>query len=39
VSSTDKIKTHKKLASALLEKDEPRRLKSFRPTDLTTRFR
>jgi len=34
-----KITTHtNELASALLEKEEPRRLKRFRPTDLTTIF-
>ena len=34
-----KISTHpNKLASTLLEEEEPRRLKRFKPTDLTTRF-
>jgi hypothetical protein len=34
-----KITTHaKELASTLLEEEEPRRLKRFKPTDLTTRF-
>jgi hypothetical protein len=36
---TDKITTHpNELASTLLEEEEPRRLKRFKPTDLTTRF-
>jgi hypothetical protein len=35
----DKITTHpNELASTLLEEEEPRRLKRFKPTDLTTRF-
>jgi hypothetical protein len=34
-----KITTHpNELASKLLEEEEPRRLKRFKPTDLTTRF-
>jgi hypothetical protein len=34
-----KITTHpNELASTLLEEEEPRRLKRFKPTDLTTRF-
>jgi hypothetical protein len=36
---TDKITTHpNELASTMLEEEGPRRLKSFKPTDLTTRF-
>jgi hypothetical protein len=36
---TDKITTHSnELASTLLEEEEPRRLKRFKLTDLTTRF-
>jgi hypothetical protein len=39
VKYRDKIITHSnELASTLLEKEEPRRLKRFKPTDLTTRF-
>jgi hypothetical protein len=39
VKYRDKITTHpNELASALLEVKEPRRLKRFKPTDLTTRF-
>jgi hypothetical protein len=39
VKSTDKITTHpNELASMLLEEEEPRTLKRFKPTDLTTRF-
>jgi hypothetical protein len=39
VKYRDKIKTHpNELASTLLEEEEPRRLKLFKPTDLTTRF-
>jgi len=35
----DKITTYpNELASTLLEKEETRRLKRFKPTDLTTRF-
>ena len=35
----DKITTHpNELASTLLEEEEPRRLKRFKLTDLTTRF-
>jgi hypothetical protein len=35
----DKITTHpNELASTVLEKEEPRRLKRFKPTDLTARF-
>jgi hypothetical protein len=35
----DEITTHpNKLASTLLEEEEPRRLKRFKPSDLTTRF-
>jgi hypothetical protein len=35
----DKITTHpNKLASTLLEKEEPRRLKKFKPADLTNTF-
>jgi hypothetical protein len=35
----DKITTHpNELASTLLEEEEPRRLKRFKPTDLTIRF-
>jgi hypothetical protein len=38
VKHRDKITTHpNELASTLLE-EEPRRLKRFKPTDLTTRF-
>jgi hypothetical protein len=38
VKYRDKITTHpNELVSTLLE-EEPRRLKRFRPTDLTTRF-
>jgi hypothetical protein len=39
VKYRDKITTHpNELASTLLEEEEPRRLKRFKPTDLTTRF-
>jgi hypothetical protein len=39
VKYTDKITTHpNELASTLLEEEEPRRLKRFKPTDLTARF-
>jgi hypothetical protein len=39
VKSKDKITTHpNELASTLLEEEEPRRLKRFKSTDLTTRF-
>jgi len=40
VKSRDKITTHpNELASTLLEEEEvPRRLKRFKPTNLTTRF-
>jgi hypothetical protein len=39
VKYRDKIPTHpNELASAILEEEEPRRLKIFKPTDLTTRF-
>jgi hypothetical protein len=39
VKCRDKITTHpNELASTLLEEEEPRRLKRFKPTDLTTRF-
>jgi hypothetical protein len=39
VKDRDKITTHpNELASTLLEEEEPRRLKRFKPTDLTTRF-
>jgi hypothetical protein len=39
VKYTDKITTHpNELASTLLEEEGPRRLKRFKPTDLTTRF-
>jgi hypothetical protein len=39
VKYTDKITSHpNELASTLLEEEEPRRLKRFKPTDLTTRF-
>jgi hypothetical protein len=39
VKYRDKITTHiNKLTSPLLEEDEPRRLRRFKPTDLTTRF-
>ena len=39
VKYRDKITTHpNKLASTLLEEEEPRRLKIFKPTDLTTRL-
>jgi hypothetical protein len=35
----DKITTHpNELASTLLKEEEPRRLKRFKPTDLTSRF-
>jgi hypothetical protein len=39
VKYRDKIKTHpNELAFTLLEEEEPRRLRRFKPTDLTTRF-
>jgi hypothetical protein len=39
VKFRDKITTHSnKLASTLLEEEEPRSMKRFKPTDLTTRF-
>jgi len=39
VKSRDKITTHpNELASTLLEEEVPRRLKRFKPTNLTTRF-
>ena len=39
VKYRDKTTTHpNELASTLLEEEEPRRLKRFKPTDLTTRF-
>jgi len=39
VKYRDKITTHpNKLAFTLLEEEEPRRLKRFKPTYLTTRF-
>ena len=39
VKYKDKITTHtNELASTLLEEEVPRRLKRFKPTDLTTRF-
>jgi hypothetical protein len=39
VKYRDKTTTHSnELASTLLEEVEPRRLKRFKPTDLTTRF-
>ena len=39
VKYTDKITTQQnELPSTLLEEEEPRRLKRFKPTDLTTRF-
>jgi hypothetical protein len=39
VKCRDKITTHpNELASTLLEEEEPRRLKRFKPTDSTTRF-
>jgi hypothetical protein len=39
VKYRDKITTYpNELASTLLEEEEPRRLKRFKPTDLTTRF-
>jgi hypothetical protein len=39
VKYRDKITTHpNELASTLLEEEEPRRLKRFKPTDSTTRF-
>jgi hypothetical protein len=35
----NKVTTHSnELISTLLEDEEPRRLKKFKPTDLTTRF-
>jgi hypothetical protein len=37
VKYTDKRSTNE-LASTLLEEEQPRRLKSFKRTDLTTRF-
>jgi hypothetical protein len=39
VKYRSKITTHpNELASTLLEEEEPRRLKRFKPTDLTTIF-
>jgi hypothetical protein len=39
VKYRDKITTHSNgLAFTLLEEEEPRRMKTFKPTDLTTRF-
>jgi len=39
VKYRDKITTHpNELASTLLEEEETRRLKRFKPTDLTTRY-
>jgi len=39
VKYIDKILTHpNELTSTLLEEEYPRRLKRFKPTDLTTRF-
>jgi hypothetical protein len=39
VKYKDKITTYpNELASILLEEEKPRRLKRFKPTDLTTRF-
>jgi hypothetical protein len=39
VKHTEKITTHQnELPSTLLEEKGPRRLKRFKPTDLTTRF-
>jgi hypothetical protein len=39
VKHRDQITTHpNELASTLLENEEPRRLKRFKPTDLTTRY-
>jgi hypothetical protein len=39
VKYRDKITTHpNELTSTLLEEEEPRRLKRFKPTNLTTRF-
>jgi hypothetical protein len=39
VKYRDKITKHpNELASTLIEGEEPRRLKGFKPTDLTTRF-
>ena len=39
VKYRDKITTHpNELASTLLEEEEPKRLKRFKSTDLTTRF-
>jgi sRNA-binding carbon storage regulator CsrA len=39
VKYRQKITTHRnELASTLLEEEEPRRLKRFKPTDLITRF-
>jgi len=38
VKHGDKITHPKELASTLLEEEEPRRLKRFKPTDLTTIF-
>ena len=39
VKYKDKTTTHpNKLASTLLEEEEPRRMKIFKPTDSTTRF-
>jgi hypothetical protein len=39
VTDKDKITTHRnELASTLLAEEESRRLKRFKPTDLTNRF-
>jgi hypothetical protein len=39
VKHRDNITTHtNELASTLLEEEEPRKLKRFKPTDLATRF-
>jgi hypothetical protein len=39
VKYRNKTTTHpNQLASTLLEEEEPRSLKTFKPTDLTTRF-
>jgi hypothetical protein len=39
VKYRDKITTHpNQLASTLREEEEPRRLKRFKPTNLTTKF-
>jgi hypothetical protein len=39
IKYTDKITTHpNELSSTLLEEEQPRSLKGFKPTDLTTKF-